>query len=297
VEPSIIYGIEEPETSQHPNHQRMIIDALCELSKQENVQVLFTTHSANLVREIPIESLRYISYNENNELTIEYGKNFDNSSNEIVIGKIINTLGILPNPADRIRVLVYVEGNHDVNALKRYSQILHAEDGEVINLSATYEVGYVITGGSALKHYIEQKHLEGLGKPEVHIYDRDVDDYRRIVSEINAANNPNKVAFNTTKNELENYLHNEAISDGYAKNGLRVEIGPIDDTMDVPAVIAKTLNENWDTLQEDKKEKLASEKKRFLNTVAVEAMTIERIRARDGYDEMRNWLTTIKRFL
>jgi len=52
--PSIIYAIEEPETSQHPNHQKLLINSLVRLSEQDNVQVLFTTHSANLVREIPI---------------------------------------------------------------------------------------------------------------------------------------------------------------------------------------------------------------------------------------------------
>jgi len=101
--PSIIYAIEEPETSQHPNHQKIVINALTNLSEQLNVQVLFTTHSANLVREIPIESLRYISIDENDLIKIEYGKNIvDGSDNDEVIEKIIKTLGILPNPSDWI---------------------------------------------------------------------------------------------------------------------------------------------------------------------------------------------------
>ena len=79
--PSIIYAIEEPETSQHPNHQKMIIDALSELSCQPNVQVLFTTHSANLVREIPIKSLRYVSLNSKGNIHVEYGKDLDSEEN------------------------------------------------------------------------------------------------------------------------------------------------------------------------------------------------------------------------
>lgn len=146
----------------------MLIDSLIRLSEQNNVQVLFSTHSANLVREIPIHSLRYISLADDRSISIEYGKNMaDGSDNEAVIGKIIKTLGILPNPADQIKVLLYVEGNHDVNALKRYSNILNSTNPAIINLLTSKEVGYVITGGSALKHYIEHKHLEGLGKPEV----------------------------------------------------------------------------------------------------------------------------------
>ena len=54
--PSIIYAIEEPETSQHPNHQKILINSLTDLSLQDNIQVLFTTHSSNLVKEIPIET-------------------------------------------------------------------------------------------------------------------------------------------------------------------------------------------------------------------------------------------------
>lgn len=43
--PDIIYAIEEPETSQHPSHQRKLIEAFVELSQSENTQVLLTTHS------------------------------------------------------------------------------------------------------------------------------------------------------------------------------------------------------------------------------------------------------------
>ena len=301
--PSIIYAIEEPETSQHPNHQIIVIDALERLSKQEGVQVLFTTHSANLVREIPINSLRYISSNGNGQLDIFYGKNrTDNTDNEEVIQKIIDSLGILPNPAEKIQVLLYVEGNHDVNALKRYSSILHAADPQIIDLANSEKVGYVITGGSALKHYIELKHLEGLGKPEVHIYDNDVPDYRRAVATINNENNPNKIAYNTTKLELENYLHHEAILDGYRANGINdLNLNGLTDNQDVPLYIAEQMNKrssnNWDTLDEEKQKELASGKKKFLNTVAVEHMTIDRLNDRNSYNDLVQWFNSIKGYI
>ncbi len=300
--PSIIYAIEEPETSQHPNHQKMIIDALHELSTQQNVQVLFSTHSANLVREIPIQSLRHISMNDDNTINIEYGKNIDDENNEEVINKIIETLGILPNPSDRIKVLVYVEGNNDVNALKRYSQTMCTEDNNIVNLMTSEKVGYVITGGSALKHYIEQRHLHGLGKPEVHIYDNDVDEYRTAVQRINDEGNENKIAFNTTKRELENYLHHSAIVQAYENNGTNgVPLESIEDDMDAPLEVARCLNvitnNNWDDLEDEKKKELASNKKHFLNTFAVESMTVELIKDRGGYEEISVWLGAIKRFV
>jgi len=48
--PSIIYAIEEPETSQHPNHQRKLIEAFIELSQSDNTQILLTTHSPSIVK-------------------------------------------------------------------------------------------------------------------------------------------------------------------------------------------------------------------------------------------------------
>ncbi len=299
--PSIIYAIEEPETSQHPNHQKLLIESLVKLSNRPNVQVLFSTHSANLVREIPIHSLRYISLDDNGNIVIENGKNPDGSDNDTVIGKIIKTLGILPNPTDRVKVLLYVEGNHDVEALKRYSHILNADNHAIIDLTTTIEVGYVITGGSALKHYIKHKHLEGLGKPAVHIYDNDVAEYRTAVNRINGENNPNKKAFNTTKLELENYLHHEAIVEAYTETGINnLTLDPITDTRDVPLYVAEKLynrdGEDWTTLpSEDQKDK-ASDKKKLLNTKAVEKMTLARIRERGAYDELILWFNTIKQF-
>ena len=56
----IIYAIEEPETSQHIEHQRVLMDALCKLSKQVNSQVIITTHSADIVRCLGFNNIRLI---------------------------------------------------------------------------------------------------------------------------------------------------------------------------------------------------------------------------------------------
>ncbi|MFW9879878.1 MAG: ATP-binding protein [Candidatus Thorarchaeota archaeon] len=297
--PSIIYGIEEPETSQHPKHQQLLIDSLIKLSERSNTQVIFTTHSANLVREIPIKSLRYISINSAGKISIENGMNIDNRENDVVINDIIKTLGILPNPTDRVKVLIYVEGNNDVNALKRYSQILSDNNPEIINLNNSNEIAFILAGGSSLKHYLEQKHLSGLGKSEIHIYDSDVDEYIIAAECINEECNPYKKAFITEKLEIENYLHHEAIIDAYFDNGINnLSIDPILDDMDVPLKIAEQLyirdGSNWNSLDFDTQKKKADEKKKFLNTQAVDKMTIQRINDRNSYDEMLLWFNTIK---
>lgn len=296
--PSIIYAIEEPETSQHPNHQLLLIKSLIELSEQKNIQVMFTSHNANLVREIPIKSLRYI-YQVLDSTLIEYGLNYaTGEENEETIQKIIQTLGILPNPADKVRILIFVEGNHDVNGLKRYSRILNLHDDNILDLN-TDDIAWVIVGGSSLKHYIENKYLEGLGKPQVHIYDSDVPAYIGYVAQLNAEGNPNLIAFNTSKLELESYLHHEAINEAYISQGNPCTLTEILDEDDVPFKVAENLytssGNDWEGLDELKKKEKASHKKALLNKLAVEKMTVDRIVERGGFDEMKHWFSEIKR--
>lgn len=298
--PAIIYAIEEPETSQHPNHQLLLISSLIELSQQHNTQVLFTSHSANLVREIPVQALRFISFNENG-LTIDYGFDYATGvKNETTIKNIIKTLGILPNPADKVKILIYVEGNHDVNGLKRYGKILRDDNPDLIDLNSE-KIAWIITGGSSLKHYVENKYLEGLGKPELHIYDSDVADYIAVVAAINAEANPLKKAFNTTKSELESYLHHEAINEAYNEQANPCAIQLIDDADDVPYKVAEHIYSNsgndWALLEERKQHDKASAKKGFLNTNAVEKMTIQRLKERNGFDEMKTWLIQIDQMI
>jgi predicted ATP-dependent endonuclease of OLD family len=56
----IIYAIEEPETSQHTEHQKLLINAFRALSSTPNTQVIITTHSAIIVKELEFDHLRLI---------------------------------------------------------------------------------------------------------------------------------------------------------------------------------------------------------------------------------------------
>lgn len=57
---NIVYAIEEPETSQHYNSQIQLINALKELAAKDGVQVLITTHSATVVKELSFNNIRLI---------------------------------------------------------------------------------------------------------------------------------------------------------------------------------------------------------------------------------------------
>lgn len=58
---SIVYAIEEPETSQHPEHQRGLTAALRALSQASGTQVLLTTHSPEIVKNLTFDCLRLVA--------------------------------------------------------------------------------------------------------------------------------------------------------------------------------------------------------------------------------------------
>ena len=82
--PSIIYAIEEPETSQHPEHQRKLIEAFIELSEADNTQILMTTHSPAIVKLLDFEHLKLLKNSNSVEiLNVEKGELPYPSLNEV----------------------------------------------------------------------------------------------------------------------------------------------------------------------------------------------------------------------
>ena len=83
--PSIIYAIEEPETSQHPKHQRKLIEAFIELSKTNNTQIIMTTHSPSIVKLLKFEHIKLIKEENGNKniKSIEYANLPYPSLNEV----------------------------------------------------------------------------------------------------------------------------------------------------------------------------------------------------------------------
>ncbi|MBR4227955.1 MAG: ATP-binding protein [Bacteroidales bacterium] len=57
----VVYAIEEPETSQHNEHIRMMMEALRSLADRDHIQIIITTHSPHLVKQLNYEQLRLVS--------------------------------------------------------------------------------------------------------------------------------------------------------------------------------------------------------------------------------------------
>lgn len=67
---NIIYAIEEPETSQHTNNQVTLINALKAMVSHGTSQVIISTHSAVIVKELDFSNLRIIKNDVNNNKEI-----------------------------------------------------------------------------------------------------------------------------------------------------------------------------------------------------------------------------------
>lgn len=274
---SIIYALEEPETAQHPNNQKILIESFKLLSQENDCQVILTTHSPGLASELPANSIRFIDRDKFGKPIIESGVD--------VFEKVANALGVTPD--SRVKVLICVEGPTDVIALKCLSKALYYENKELIDLSNDPRIAFVLMGGSTLKHWVDEYYLKGIGCKEFHIYDNDVPKYLESITEVNNRNDGSWGTL-TSKFEIESYLHRDAIRDAY-----NVEINitdyPLIDKKGVPRVFAESYSAKmgFDGVMKD------NTAKNYLANKAFPLMTAERIRERDNINEIESWLLKI----
>lgn len=289
IETGIIYAMEEPETSQHPDNQRRVIEALKELSYTGKAQVLLTTHVPGLAGLIPISSVRYLTRIKA-QIVIQEG--------ESVLPEVAASLGVLPDmtATDRAKVILFVEGQRDIDFLSHVSATLHVLDNTIPSIGADERVITCPLGGANLKDWVFNNYLRGFGKPEIHVYDRDRENppkYQAAVDEVNRRHDHSK-AFLTTKREIENYLHPDAIR---AVLGINIEIS---DTVDVSEEVAREIHcresgsAPWSEVKPEKrKDKMRRAKIKLCNDVA-KCMTVEQIDEADNNGEIRMWLAEIR---
>ena len=274
---NIIYAIEEPETAQHPNNQRILINSFKELSKSEKCQVILTTHSPGLAQELPIESLRFIDRNEHGCPVVKSGTN--------ILPSIVETLGIFPDSNKNVQLLLCLEGPTDVVAFKAFSRCLREKYNEVVDLENDKRVLVVPLGGSILKHWVEKQYFKNLGCPEVHIYDNDVNTYQKSIDEINAREDTSWGTL-TEKFEIENYLHPDAIKAIYDID--------VDTTQnDVPKLFGISYSDKngWDDVMKGKTAK------NYLSKVFQEGMNMKYLEEIDPNGEVKGWFDRITSML
>ena len=287
--PGVIYAIEEPETSQHPKNQKLLVSALRELSEQPGCQVIITTHTPVLVRDFPLETLRYIEPTG--------GTPVIHAVSEDTYRNVAKALGVLPD--HNVKLFIGVEGINDIDFFKAISGVLLASGEDVLDLVALEKAGEIIfipLGGSSLSLWTHR--LAGLNRPEFHLFDRDEapPERSRHQDAVDAINSREKtVALLTGKREMENYIHPDAINNAL---GVKVEFSDFDD---VPEIVARKLHianggqGEWEEIDPDRRRKKVSRAKRRLNNEAVKAMTVGQLNEIDPENDVRNWFSEMRR--
>lgn len=288
---NVIYAIEEPETSQHPHNQRLLIDAFEDLAERPGCQVFLTTHTPVLARRFSQSSLRHVAKAEGQPAVL-------NGRDEATLRTIVDSLGVLPD--HNIKVFFGVEGRHDITFLKLLSKLLRDAGEDIPDLGLAEDSGHLLfvpLGGSCLDLWVAR--LREFNRPEFYVLDRDnpppaQPKYHAIATQLQARRNC--TVWTTGKRELENYIHPDAIRPGvpgYAGTGADFE--------DVAALVARALHEAseggaaWAEVEADAEKlgKKVSRAKQRLNSEFVGRMTPDLLRQADAADEVRGWLQAV----
>lgn len=201
---NIIYAIEEPETSQHPNYQMMLMRALLELSGQVNRQIIVTTHVPALAGLIPIDGIRYVTRSEEGIPIVKM-------PSESVLKEAAESLGVLPETGmERANAIVLVEGKSDVIFLRHAATALKAGGYLQLSLEDAKVVPIPIGGCGSVKHWVTLNLADDLGLPWCVFLDSDVGGTPEQATsnlkrrqEVEAAG---RAFYTTRKREIENYL-------------------------------------------------------------------------------------------
>ena len=287
---TVIYALEEPETAQHPDWQKMLYSALVELSEQENTQILLTTHSPSLGALVPTSNIIYI-YRENSEIKIE-------SNDPLILDRVTQSLGVMPNititrVSSNVKLIICLEGFTDVEFFKNIS--LSCFDLDLANHSS---ILIIPLGGGSLEHWENYKYLDKLSSiPQIHIYDRDVKKYKTIINKINQ--NPLHKAFQTKFYEIENYIHPSLYNHCYQFSVPFIDTTDIQwkanwKDKDIPKNLNIHLKGCYANGDINLKEYSQSEIKKKFNLELSKHLSVELLQDMDAYTEINGWFEHIK---
>lgn len=198
----IIFAFEEPETSQHPDHQEMLIQAFIELANTGNSQIILTTHTPSLAGLLPLASLRFI------EKTID-DRNIELGT-EQVFEKIAQTLGVLADPIPKnATAIILIEGKSDV-AFFNHTVVQLKNSGYLTHTFQEKRIALVPIGGCGnLKHWQTLKLVDQFQIPYCVMLDSDkgTNEEQKNIDTISDLVQNGIKAYVTKKREPENYIH------------------------------------------------------------------------------------------
>lgn len=230
---NVIYAIEEPETSQHPNYQMMLMRALLTLANQPNRQIIVTTHVPALAGLVPIEGIRYVT---KDGLGIPIVKMPDAD----VLKEAAESLGVLPETGmERAKGVVLVEGKSDVTFLRHAARALKDAGHLESNLEDVSIVPILIGGCGSVKHWVTLNLADDLGLPWCVFLDSDTGgdpgQMKSIKKRQREVEEQGRAFYATRKREIENYLCPDLI---FVEAGVRVSFT---DTCDAKKIIGNAV--------------------------------------------------------
>ncbi|HPP93372.1 MAG TPA: ATP-binding protein [Bacteroidales bacterium] len=261
-----IYAIEEPETSLHPDLQKILLDSLMNLSNNENYQIIITTHSPQYIRILPKETIIYVEKG-----TVE---NF----NDNVINKIIENLGILPNVG---KVIWCVEGRNDMNFLRNINKNI-PELKSIIDIEHCINSGLLafnLMNGANCGDYIDRYITKNTNAIEFHLYDKDKDSkYEEDIEKVNQRIDGSEGIL-TNKREIENYVPKELI-----ENEFNIKLENISnwDDFDVAKAISEKINMKENNIKNVLCGKLSQQ------------ITKESLESINAWEEVEGWFNKVK---
>ena len=253
-----------------------------------------------VARGLPDENIKSLNIKENDDREVLLGVDHTNKL-------FSKALGVLPD--NNVKLFIGVEGKHDISFLQNISKTLIREGEDVPDLGKLEFDGDIIffpCGGTNLALWTSR--LENLNRPEFHLVDRDTPPpkepkYKDHIDEVNKRGDQYRGKI-TCKKEMENYLHKDAIIEGYRENNIELSIDSnFEDFDDVPAKIAQLVHEgsgsekSWGELLDDEKGKKISKAKNILNSIAVNHMNKRRLQEIDPSNELLGWFADIKELM
>ncbi len=269
----IIYAIEEPETSLHPDLQIKLINTLQQLSEGPKYQILISTHSPALIKLFSTKSIRYVEQEDGCSKV----KVWDDS----IADKIVKELGLLHHIG---KVIICVEGTNDERFLLNINK--NIEDlKNIINLEEKIQSGIISIiplKGSNLIDWINRYVLKNTNAVEFHLYDKDKNEqYKEQVEKVNRRND-GSFACLTNKREIENYVPQRIIEEEF-----EIQLDNIDlsnwDNEDIPR---KIIEKGVNMAEKDIKEKLCCS--------CSKKITKEDLEGIKAWEEVKGWFEKIK---
>ena len=216
----VIYAIEEPETSQHPDFQIMLMNTLKQLSTANDRQILLTTHTPEIVKMVNKENLIFVQKSDDKSVIVQ-------QNDGIELKKVADTLGILPFVV--YKGVIFVEGTTDIKFLKNLNNLPTLK--AIVDL--TQFTFIPLHGSGNVDTWIKENYLKDSNVKCLYFKDRDDDTAPTIIQDNNV--------IKTSKREIENYVPYNVVESQF-----NVQFTDIEkqnwDNLDVASVVAAKLN-------------------------------------------------------